>query len=332
MKNLRSIDLNLLVVFDALVEERGVRRAGQRIGLSQSATSHALDRLRKLLDDEILIRTASGMEPTPRAISLAGPVRLALQDIQTALTPDRFVPMEAEGDFNIAVETHETIVALPQLVDEVRIEAPSLVLTVRSGSVKEILDDIDNGRTDVGLGFFQGLPDRFMTCRLLADRYVCIMRPGHPLAKKPLTMENYLHAPHLLVSMSGAPEDLIDTALADMDSRRRIAMRLPQGLAAVIALERSDMITTITRGAARVFAQSSSLVSVELPFESPQVEFRLIWNRRMQNSPANRWVRQKFVAIGAEAEAINKIEQDVLPNKKRPAAPPAPTNKRRQKP
>jgi DNA-binding transcriptional LysR family regulator len=312
MKNLRSIDLNLLVVFDALVEERGVRRAGERIGLSQSATSHALDRLRKLLGDEILIRTTNGMEPTPRAISLAGPVRLALQDIQTALTPDRFVPMEAEGDFYIAVETHETIVALPQLVDEVRAEAPSLVLTVRSGSVKEILDDIDNGRTDIGLGFFRGLPDRFMTCRLLADRYVCIMRPDHLLAAKPLTMEDYLKAPHLLVSMSGAPEDLIDSALAEMDVRRRIAMRLPQGLAAVIALERSDMITTITRGAARVFAQSSSLVAVELPFESPTVEFRLIWNKRMQNSPANRWVRQKFVAIGAQAEALSKIEQDLL--------------------
>lgn len=316
MKNLRSIDLNLLVVFDALVEERGVRRAGERIGLSQSATSHALDRLRKLFDDEILIRTTSGMEPTPRAISLAGPVRLALQDIQTALTPEHFVPMEAEGDFHIAVESHETIVALPQMVDDVRLEAPSLVLTVRSGSVKEILDDIDNGRTDIGLGFFRDLPDRFMTCRLLADRYVCIMRPGNPLAGKPLIMEDYLQAPHLLVSMSGAPEDLIDSALADMDVRRRIAMRLPQGLAALIALERSDMITTITRGAARVFAQSSSLVSVELPFESPRVEFRIIWNKRMQNSPANRWVRQKFVAIGAQAEALSRMEQDLLAGKK----------------
>jgi DNA-binding transcriptional LysR family regulator len=316
MKNLRSIDLNLLVVFDALVEERGVRRAGERIGLSQSATSHALDRLRKLFDDEILIRTTSGMEPTPRAISLAGPVRLALQDIQTALTPEYFVPMEAEGDFHIAVETHETIVVLPQMVDDVRLEAPSLVLTVRSGSVKEILDDIDNGRTDIGLGFFRDLPDRFMTCRLLADRYVCIMRPGHPLAGKSLTMEDYLQAPHLLVSMSGAPEDLIDSALAEMDVRRRIAMRLPQGLAALIALERSDMITTITRGAARVFAQSSSLVSVELPFESPRVEFRIIWNKRMQNSPANRWVRQKFVAIGAQAEALSRMEQDLLAGKK----------------
>jgi DNA-binding transcriptional LysR family regulator len=94
--------------------------------------------------------------------------------------------------------------------------------------------------------------------------------------------------------------------------RWRIAMRLPQGLAALIALERSDMITTITRGAARVFAQSSSLVSVELPFESPRVEFRIIWNKRMQNSPSNRWVRQKFVAIGAQAEALSRLEQDLL--------------------
>ena len=111
--NLRSIDLNLLVLFDALIEMRSVRRAGERVGLSQSATSHALDRLRKLLGDELLVRTASGMEPTPRALSLAGPLRLALQDIQTALAPDRFEPTEAEIGLTIAVETHETIVILP---------------------------------------------------------------------------------------------------------------------------------------------------------------------------------------------------------------------------
>ncbi len=309
MINLRSLDLNLLVVFDALVEERGVRRAGERIGLSQSATSHALDRLRKLLGDEILVRTTSGMEPTPRALALASPLRLALQDIQTALTPEHFVPGQAQGDVNISVETHETIVALPQLVDEVRAEAPLLVINVRSGSVSEILDSIDQGRTDIALGFFDGLPDRFMTCRLLSDEYVCMMRPGHPLAKAPLTIDSYCQASHLLVSMSGASEDFIDLALAKLDLQRKITMRLPQGLAAVIALSRSDMVTTLTRGAARALAQSSTLVARELPFESPRVEFRLVWSRRMQNSPAHRWVRQKFVAIGAVAEAESQREQ-----------------------
>lgn len=307
--NLRSIDLNLLVVLEALIEERGVRRAGERIGLSQSATSHALDRLRKLLGDEILVRTTTGMEPTARALSLAGPLRIALQSIQTALTPERFIPEEAQGEIQIAVETHETIIILPRLVDEMRTEAPLLSLTVRPGSVDDILVGIDQGRTDIGIGFFRGLPDRFMTCRLLGDSHVCVMRADHPLAIAPLTLESYLQAPHLLVSMSGASDDLVDSALADRNLRRSIAMRLPHGLAAVIALTRSDMVTTVTRGAARVFAQSGRLVAMELPFAVPRVEFRLIWNRRLQQSPQHRWLRQKLVAIGAAAEASSASEQ-----------------------
>ena len=139
---LRSLDLNLLVVLDALIAERSVQQAGRRLGLSQSATSHALDRLRKLLGDQLLVRTASGMEPTPRALSLAGPLRAALQDIEGALTPDTFDPVAAEGGFTIAVETYGTIVVLPQLV-EIRKEAPGIEITVRSGSADEILVGID---------------------------------------------------------------------------------------------------------------------------------------------------------------------------------------------
>lgn len=148
-----------------------------------------------------------------------------------------------------------------------------------------------------------------MTCRLLGDSHVCVMRADHPLAAAPLTLESYLQAPHLLVSMSGASDDLVDSALADRNLRRSIAMRLPHGLAAVIALTRSDMVTTVTRGAARVFAQSGRLVAMELPFAVPRVEFRLIWNRRLQQSPQHRWLRQKLVAIGAAAEASSASEQ-----------------------
>jgi DNA-binding transcriptional LysR family regulator len=264
--NLRSIDLNLLVVLDALIEERSVRRAGERVGLSQSATSHALDRLRKLLGDDLLVRTGAGMEPTARALGLAGPVRSILQDIAAALAPPHFEPAAAQGGFTIAVETYETIVVLPHLVDQIRKEAPGIELTVRSGSVSEILAGIDQGTVDVGMGLFAGLPERFMTRRLLADRYVCIMRADHPLAAAPLTLGSYLSAPHLLVSMSGAAEDAIDAVLGQRDLRRRIVMRLPNGLAAAVALARSDMVASVASGAARAFAMAAPLVTRDLPF------------------------------------------------------------------
>ena len=301
--NLRSIDLNLLVVLDALIEERSVGRAGDRIGLSQSATSHALDRLRKLLGDELLVRTASGMEPTPRAQVLVGPLRLALQGIQTALAPDRFEPAEAEINFTIAVETYETIVLLPQLMDEVRREAPGIALTIRSGPVDDLLAGIDQGRMDVAIGLFRGLPDRFMTCRLLSDGHACAMRVDNPLAGRPLTLDLYLDASHLLVSMSGGATDSIDAALAERGLRRRVALQLPHGLAAVIALARSDLLASVTRGAARAFALSAPLTVVDLPFAVPRTEFRLVWNRRFQDSLPHMWLRRKLVEIGAAVEA-----------------------------
>ena len=303
--NLRSIDLNLLVLFDALIEMRSVRRAGERVGLSQSATSHALDRLRKLLGDELLVRTASGMEPTPRALSLAGPLRLALQDIQTALAPDRFEPAEAEIGLTIAVETHETIVVLPLLVEEVRREAPGIALTIKSGSLEDILDGVDQGRVDVAIGLFKGLPDRFMTCRLLSDEHACVIRADHPIARSPLTLGLYLDAPHLLISMSGSATNAVDDALADQGLRRRIAMQMPHGLAAVIALTRSDMITSVTRGVARVFAAAAPVVVMDLPFNVPASTFRLVWNRRFHTDPARVWLRRKLVAIAAAIETAS---------------------------
>ncbi len=306
--NLRNIDLNLLVVLDALVEERSVRRAADRIGLSQSATSHALERLRKLLDDELLVRTSSGMEPTPRALDLSGPVRLALEEIQGALAAPRFDPASEKRAFTVAVETYETIIVLPRLVDIFRSEAPGLKLTSRSASVQDILAGIDQGRVDLGVGQFNELPDRFMTCRLLSDRYVCAMHAEHPLASMPMTLDAYCSKPHLLVSMSGSATDPIDQALARLHRERDIVMRLPHGLAAVIALARSDMIASMTWGAATAFAVAGPLVLRNLPFEMPSADFRLVWNRRFNDSPAHIWLRRKFSAIGTEIENQQKVE------------------------
>jgi DNA-binding transcriptional LysR family regulator len=298
---LRSIDLNLLVVLDALIAERSVQQAGKRLGLSQSATSHALDRLRKLLGDQLLVRTASGMEPTPRALSLAGPLRAALQDIEGALAPDTFDPAAAEGGFSLAVETYGTIVVLPQ-VAQIRKEAPAIEISVWSGSADDILDGIDRGTFDIAIGSFKHLPDRFMTCHLLSDEHVCIMRTGHPNARKSLSLEKYLAADHLLLNMSTARSDEVDDALATQGFARRIAMRVPHALAAIIALTRSDMMASVTKGAANIFAQSGPLVQTRLPFSVPAAEFRLVWNRRVHHSPGHVWLRRKLIAIAADED------------------------------
>ena len=296
--NLRGVDLNLLVVLDALTEERSVRRAAVRIGLSQSATSHALARLRALLGDELLVRTATGMEPTPRALALAGPVRLALEGIRATLAPDRFDPGTARHTFTIVVETYGTIVIVADMVDRIRREAPGVDVTVRSGPPAQIIDDIDKGRADIAIGSTQALPARFITRQLLADRHVCLMRAGHPLAGGTMTLAQFLATPHLLVSMNDEAVDLVDHALAAAGLSRRIAFRLPNGLAAVAALLRSDMIAVVSEGAARMFAAMAPLVVTEPPLPLPPTTFRLIWNRHLHESAGHVWLRRVLADIG----------------------------------
>ena len=294
--NLQTIDLNLLVVLDALVSERSVGRAGERLGLSQSATSHALERLRRMTGDELLVRCGTRMDPTPRALSLAGPVRQALQDIRAALQPTSFQPENVDQEFVLVAETYETIIVLPRLVQSLRQDAPNVQLTARTGATDDILAGLDSGQIDVGVGLFHALPDRFMTCGLFTDDYVCAMRADHALAGTPLTLDSYIEAAHLLISVSQSGGDAIDGALAVEGRRRRILMHMPHGLAAIIALMRSDLVTTVTRGAASIFMEVAPLKLMELPFKVPGSAFRLVWSRRMNTTPGHIWFRRKIVA------------------------------------
>ena len=319
--NLRGIDLNLLVVLNALTEERSVRRAGARIGLSQSATSHALARLRGLLGDELLVRTATGMEPTPRALALAGPIRLALEEIQATLAPDRFDPATARRAFTIVVETYGTIVIVADMVDRIRREAPGIDVTVRSGPAIQIIEDIDKGRADIAIGGVRSLPGRFVTRQLMADRHVCLMRIGHPLANG-MTLAQFLGTPHLLVSMNDEAEDLVDHALAAAGLARRVAFRLPNGLAAVAALLRSDMLAVVPEGAARMFAGIAPLVIAEPPLRLPATAFHLVWNRRLHESAGHVWLRRVLAEIGqaamhrtaARAAPMHAMHPDIAPS------------------
>lgn len=319
--NLRGIDLNLLVVLNALTEECSVRRAGARIGLSQSATSHALARLRGLLGDELLVRTATGMEPTPRALALAGPIRLALEEIQATLAPDRFDPATARRAFTIVVETYGTIVIVADMVDRIRREAPGIDVTVRSGPAIQIIEDIDKGRADIAIGGVRSLPGRFVTRQLMADRHVCLMRTGHPLASG-MTLAQFLGTPHLLVSMNDEAEDLVDHALAAAGLARRVAFRLPNGLAAVAALLRSDMLAVVPEGAARMFAGIAPLAIAEPPLRLPATAFHLVWNRRLHESAGHVWLRRVLAEIGqaamhrtaAQAAPMHAMHPDIAPS------------------
>jgi DNA-binding transcriptional LysR family regulator len=298
--NLSAVDLNLLVVFDAMIEERSVTRAARRVNLSQPAISHALNRLRHLFADELFVRGPDGMRPTPRALEIAGPVRHALNEISQALDGAGFDPATSQRRFVTAAQNHASIVMLPHLVDRLRDEAPGVDFRVYPGQAPDIMDGLEKGRIDVATGSFPALPDRFASEELLVDDLVCVLRADHPLAADCLTIERYAALPHLIVSFDGA-EDVVDRILAEQGLTRRVSMSVTHFLAASIVLARSDMVVTVTRRVAEAFGVNQNLRILPLPFASPQERISMVWHRRLANHPAQIWLRSMF------AEAARRV-------------------------
>jgi DNA-binding transcriptional LysR family regulator len=295
--NWRAFDLNLLVVFDGLMQERSVTRAGKRLGMSQPALSHALNRLRYLLKDQLFIRTPKGMVPTPRAEQLAVPLRQALTDMQRALEPETFVPAQASRPFSIAINNYAAIVVAAPLVSAVAGAAPLVQLDLRPSGTLDVFDLLDSGDLDLAIGSFDRVGERFATAALLEDEFVAVMRRGHPAGRGRLTASAFGTLRHVDISSSGDDTGFIDRSLATRGSKRHIALRLPY-LAAGPVLAKLDVVATLSRRVAEALVRGAALEVRELPFTSPPVRTSLLWHRRLDGHPAHRWLRDLTVSIG----------------------------------
>src|SRR3954451_15501983 len=180
---LGAIDLNLLVVFDAIMRDRSVTRAGQRLGLSQPAMSHALTRLRHMLKDELFVRSPNGMTPTPRAEDLATPIRIALDGLQQSLEPIQFEPLKATMTFRIAVDNYAAIVLVAPIAAHVASVAPGVRLDFRPSGTLNVLEQLDRSELHLAIGPPGVQGERFSHRRLLQDQFVVVYRKGHPAAK-----------------------------------------------------------------------------------------------------------------------------------------------------
>ena len=205
--NWRAFDLNLLVVFDGLMHERSVTRAGKRLGMSQPALSHALNRLRSLMEDQLFIRTPKGMVPTPRAEQLALPLRQALADMQRALEPEAFVPAQANRRFSIAINNYAAIVLAAPLVAAVSAAAPLVQLDLRPSGTLDVFDLLDNGELDIAIGTFDNVGERFGRAALLEDQFVAVMRRDHPAGRGTLSAAAFGALRHVAISSSGDDTD-----------------------------------------------------------------------------------------------------------------------------
>jgi DNA-binding transcriptional LysR family regulator len=292
--NRGTIDLNLLVVFDAVMGERNLTRAGRRLGLSQPAASHALARLRHMLHDDLFIRTPDGMQPTPRAEQMAEPLRDALRVLRMTLEPETFDPSSATRGFAVAVNNYAARAVVPTLARIVSNLAPRVSLEISPIGRLNVLDQLDAGAMDVALSKLVDGGERFKCVRVMDDDYVAVIDKAHPVADEPvLSTERLARIPHIVVTSSGDDTRFVDDALEEHGLARKIAIRVPF-LSIVLMLVGSDRLAVVPRRVADSLARICPLVVKELPFPSPRIALSMIWHRRLDNHAAHRWLRDRI--------------------------------------
>ncbi len=294
-----SVNLNLLAALDALLQEEHVGRAAERVGVTQSAMSHSLRQLRELLDDPLLVRDGHRMVPTPRAESLVPLLERGLLALDAVLqAPQDPNPSGFTQQFTVALQDIPSAILLPSLFERMQREAPLASLAVVAPS-PTLGDDLLHGRTHIAMVPPFAAP-RGLVTRMLPSRsdagWVVAGRTDHPaLQGEQLTLDDYCELPHVMVSVTGRGGSWVDELLAESGRERRIALRLPYGLASPLPLLSSDAVLTVPELAARHFAELWPITWTRTPFEGPAPsEMLLGWHGRFDTDPAHQWFRELF--------------------------------------
>jgi DNA-binding transcriptional LysR family regulator len=298
MTSLRRIDLNLLVALDALLRERHVTRAAQAIGLSQPAMSSALGRLRLVFKDELLVRTAAGMQPTPRAEALIEPVRQALAQVERVLAcDDDFDALASRRRFTLRLSDLLSLLLLPRLMQQISHMAPHIGLDVMHLPPQQTVDALEKDEIDVAVSMGLEHTGTIRRQVLFSDRMACVMRERHPLATGKLTLARFLSARHLKVSMSPTDIRFVDDVLSRSEAHRDVALNMPHWLLVPHILASTDYVSVMPARIASAI-QDKALIMRGLPFASKPFDWCLYWHRRHHDNPANRWLRERILQAG----------------------------------
>jgi len=290
---------NLLPVLDALLAERSVSRAGARLGLSQPAVSNALAQLREILGDPLLVRKGTGMEPTERALTLAGPLRAALLALEQGLEPAAaFDPATAERGFTIMTNDFVAFALLPRLLPRLQREAPKVRLQVRAWQEHGIPPELARGDVDLVLGFNRGLPPGHHARPLFDDRFVFVARQRHPLVRGKITLATYTKLSHIIVSQEPNARGVVDDALAQRGLSRHVALRVSHFLLVPPIVATTDYVAALSELVARPMAEPLGLQLLKMPIDAGGATVELVWHERTAASPAHAWLRALVEEVG----------------------------------
>ncbi|MBH3405454.1 LysR family transcriptional regulator [Pseudomonas glycinae] len=293
MNDLRRIDLNLLVILDALLSEQHVTRAAERLHLSQPAVSHALARLRDLLGDPLLVRAGSGLVPTARALELAAPLAETLAQVQSLLAPNTFDPTSARRTFRLAMSDYGAALILPGLIRTLRAEAPGIDLQISHASREGMVEGLLNGDIDLAAGVLPELPGELRSTPLFEERYVCLLDRESLPAGGVLDLPTYLSRPHVLLEMRGSGTPEIERTLTALRERRRVAISLPHWSVAPRFISGTDLILTVASRALKE-VDDQSLIVLPPPFEIAPFTFVSAWHKRRGGDQALNWLNRRI--------------------------------------
>lgn len=313
--NINLVDLNLLRVFDALMEEGSVTRAGLRLGLTQSAVSHALNRLRALMGDDLFLRTSGGVRPTPRASQIAPGVHAALLQLHGAISPRPFDPFTTDRTFTVIAGAYASAVLVPLLVARLAVESPHADLVIAE-AVPDMLEQLDSHRCDFILSAIEAAPARVSAETLIEETLVWVVRAGHPLASGRLTLQRLVETPHVAIRrrrpemigretsdlvMRSTWEDQgrLDAELHARNLERRIGVTVPDTYSALAVVRRSDMAAQIPRRLAMMAAQGGFLTMLRPPYRPADVHLSLLCLRERLADPGLNWMHGLLKATAA---------------------------------
>jgi DNA-binding transcriptional LysR family regulator len=296
--NLRHLDLNLLLVLDTLLVERNVTRAAARLGVSQSTVSAALAKLRMLFDDDLFIKQPLGMQPTPRALSLQGPLAEVMAAIQdSVLSQAAFDPARAQRTFVLVLGELGQILFAPRLVQFLRQHAPGVSLKVVSEGPSQRLRLLESGEAELAIGYFPEFADGplFQQKLYAAQPFVCLARRGHPVLgveSSTVSMGRFAGLEHAVVGTEGGYPLLYEPTMRRLGITRRVAIELPGLSATPGLLLSSDLVALVPQGLAVLFCREGKLVAHGLDLQLPLCEVRQFWHRRLHHDPGLVWLRQ----------------------------------------
>lgn len=303
--NLRSIDLNLLTVFDAIMAEGNQSRAANRLGMSQPAMSNALARLRAALDDPLFVRTAQGMTPTPRGRALAEPIRQALDLVQTGLERSR-----RDDDFDyrsstrpavVVVDDYGDTVIMPRFMNWLMQTAPGVRVRIRRDPLGAALSKkLSDGSVDLAIRYFRQRDGELQAKMLIEEEFVSMVRQDHPAIGDSMSLAQYLALPHVVfgrLGRQGIRNSIVDCELRRLGLTRHIALQVPGFQSMPIIVQNTDFVCTLPRRMAQAYAHQLRLKTLKTPLDLPSLPLYMVWSKSMDRDPAHQWLRNSIYEL-----------------------------------